>query len=101
MPLAGEEGGVLTVTDDAARHLATLLERAEASQEVAVRIVATRGGLRMRLDEEGAEDETVEFEGRKVLVMGPQTAEALEDRILDTRPTATGSTLTLRHQDEV
>jgi len=89
------------MTDSAARHLARLLDRAEAGQGVAVRIVATRRGLTLRLDREGPDDESVEFEGRVVLVMGPRTAEALEDRILDTRSTAEGISLALRHQDEV
>lgn len=66
-----------------------------------MRIVATRNGLKVRLDREGPEDESIEFEGRKVLVMGPRTAEALEDRILDTRSTEGGEALALRHQDEV
>lgn len=89
------------MTDSAARHLAGLLDRAEAGQDLAVRIVVTRQGLKVRLDREGPDDESVEFEGRKVLVMGPRTAEALEDRILDTRGTGEGVSLTLRHQDEV
>lgn len=66
-----------------------------------MRIVATREGLKVRLDREGPQDESIEFEGRKVLVMGPRTAEALEDRILDTRTTEDGEALALRHQDEV
>ncbi len=85
---------MLTLTEAAARLLAEVLERDEASDR-AIRIVEGAGGWRMRLDHEAPEDESFEHEGRTIILLAPSVAEALEDKTLDVHNTEQGWKLRL------
>jgi Fe-S cluster assembly iron-binding protein IscA len=84
------------LTEQALEHLAATLDRAAAGDSVAIRLVAGRGGLGMRLDQPGPEDESFDYEGRTVLIVDARVAEYLEDRTLDVRATEAGPKLKLR-----
>jgi Fe-S cluster assembly iron-binding protein IscA len=85
---------MLTLTEDAARLLAEVLDRVEESDR-AVRIVQGRACWVMRLDREGPEDESFEHEGRTILLLDPSVAETLDDKTLDVDVTAEGWKLRL------
>ena len=87
---------MLTMTIDAGEHLKSLLEQAEAPENAAARFVASDDGLSLHVDEPRPGDETIEHEGRTVLLLDAQIAELLADRTLDIEQTEEGPALTLQ-----
>jgi Fe-S cluster assembly iron-binding protein IscA len=88
---------MLTVTEAAGVHLAEVL--ADAPGEAAVRFTVQEQSLAPRLDMPRDNDVIFEHQGRTVLVIEPQLAGRLSDRVLDACETETGTKLVLRAQD--
>lgn len=86
---------MLTLTEAAARLLAEVLERDEASDR-AIRIAEGEQGWTIHLDREAPEDESFEHEGRTIVLLAPPVAEALEDKTLDAYNTEQGWKLRLK-----
>jgi Fe-S cluster assembly iron-binding protein IscA len=75
---------MIEVTQRAGEKLKATLDRAKAAPKLCVRVEVTlaRGGT-LRIDEERPGDTTLEFGGRKVLVLDKQAAEMYAGRQLD------------------
>lgn len=91
---------MLTVTDSAAAHLATMIDQAEAPEASAARLVARPEGLQLALDQPREGDETIEHDGRTVLLVDQSTAEMLTGRTLDTEQTEQGTVLSVKAAEE-
>jgi len=87
---------MLTVSDDARAHLASLLENVEgAPDDAAIRLVAQPQGLGLAVDTPDDADETVEHDGRTILVMDAEVASMLDERTLDIQQTEQGTALAI------
>jgi Fe-S cluster assembly iron-binding protein IscA len=86
---------MITLTDAASSHLATLLEESDVPEENAVRLVMGAEGLALATDEPGPEDTKFEHNGKTVLVLDAQVTEALGDRTLDVEDTENGKALSI------
>lgn len=71
------------LTDRAAQQLKQTLDRAQAPPDTAVRFVRSGAGAMLRFDDQHADDERLDFDGRTVLVLDPDTAEFVGNRVLD------------------
>jgi Fe-S cluster assembly iron-binding protein IscA len=87
---------MLTVTDEATKFIAGLLDEADAPDGVAARIVATQDGLQLGMDQARDEDATFEHDGRVVLIVDPQTQGILDERTLDLTQGDEGDRLALQ-----
>jgi hypothetical protein len=87
---------MLFVTETASIRLAQKLTGKGTGDNVAMRFVRKQRGWKLRPDTPGSDDVAFAHEGRTVLVLGPQAAQLLADRILDTRDTPAGPRLQLR-----
>ncbi|HEU5294357.1 MAG TPA: hypothetical protein VFU71_06185 [Burkholderiaceae bacterium] len=76
---------MLTVTKAASEYLNNMLIRSQAPSDAAVRIVpkVDGGGLATKIDQERDGDEHFDCEGRTVLVLDSQLADALSEQTLD------------------
>ena len=86
---------MLTLTDSAGDHLIGLLEKANAPDDAAVRLVISDNGLAMRADRPQPDDVTFEHNGKTVLIAQREVADALDGRTLDTTETPDGAGLTI------
>lgn len=87
---------MLTVTDDAVRHLAELLYDADAvDYNSAIRFVHEEGMIVPTLDHERPGDATYEYAGCTVLLLDEDIAAELGDGTLDVQDTDDGPRLTL------
>jgi hypothetical protein len=86
---------MLTVTESAGAHLSSLLNEAEAPEDVAVRFVLEGQGLAMALDNERPEDEKFDHEGKTILLLDNQISELLADKTLDIEMAEDGPQLAL------
>lgn len=86
---------MLTLTEAAGAHLATLLDNSEAPDDAAVRIVMGEKGLALATDQPRAEDATYEHNDKTVLVLDKQVATALSDRTIDIEQTEKGTALAI------
>ena len=84
---------MLTITDAAANHLSEILNEAAAPEGSAVRFLVSREGLSLEIDSPREDDQSIEHDGRTVLVMDPQVAELLSDKTLAFQETAEGPVL--------
>jgi hypothetical protein len=83
-PFASGGEDVLVLTEAAKRHLAAMLDIAGAETDVAVRLAWRDGRWVVRFDREAPGDESFDYEGRIVLVLAQDAAEALEgDSLLE------------------
>jgi hypothetical protein len=87
---------MLIVTEAASIRLAAKLTRKRVGDDVAMRFVRKQRGWRLRPDKPEPEDVAFAYDGRTVLVLGPQVAQQLTDRTLDARKTPAGPRLRLR-----
>ena len=71
------------ITDNAGKVLQDALEQAKAPSDKCVRFVKQPQGANLVIDEPRPGDEQFSFEGRTVLVVGPDAAKATADRTLD------------------
>lgn len=74
---------MLTVTEAAGEHLAELLTKQGAPEEVAVRFVREEQGVSLRPDSEKPGDATYEHGGRTILLLDNDAAELLADHTLE------------------
>lgn len=86
---------MLTMTEAAGGYLNNLLENSDAPEQLAVRLMVDQEGLTAVIDEERPGDTTYQHQGRKVLVLDSQAAEALSAKTLDLKPTEEGQKLGL------
>jgi Fe-S cluster assembly iron-binding protein IscA len=86
---------MLRVTENAACHLAKLLEQTQPADVDAIRLEAGRDGWRLTLDQECPGDATFDHDGRKVLLVSASAAEILEDATLELSETEDGRSLRL------
>jgi Fe-S cluster assembly iron-binding protein IscA len=91
---------MLTVTEPASAHLAKLLDDAEAPDGAAARFVSGEEGLALQLDQPKDDDQTVDHQGRTVLLLDPEIADLLQDKTLDVRETEEGTALELHDENE-
>ena len=87
---------MLEMTPTAGEFLYTVLERAQAPAEVAIRLEIDGDALTSRIDEPRPGDTTLEYEGRNVLVLDERVAELLDGITLDVQPGEQGG-LVLAH----
>jgi hypothetical protein len=81
------------MTKAAGDYLTVLLQRARASQDTAIRIVLKDDKLAPALDTERPGDETLDYHGRKVLLLDAEVCEYLAESTLDVHPTDEGPRL--------
>ena len=91
---------MLTMTESAGARLAELLDEAEAPGGAAARFVAGPEGLSLAMDAKREGDQTFDHEGRTVLLLATEVADALSDKTLDTEATERGLALTLQPTEE-
>jgi Fe-S cluster assembly iron-binding protein IscA len=72
---------VVSVTERAVKVLREVQEESEPEQ--ALRIVGAQGGFQLTFDQEREGDQVVESDGKAVLLMGSDVAEALTDATID------------------
>jgi hypothetical protein len=73
------------ITDNAGKVLQAALNEANAPQDKCVRFIKQPQGANLVIDEPRPGDEEFAYEGRTVLVVGPDAAQATADRTLDHR----------------
>jgi hypothetical protein len=74
---------MLTVTENAKRHLAQVLQDATAPRRKALRLMLVADSVRMDLDEHASNDVIISFKDRPVLLLDPDVAKVLQHRTLD------------------
>ncbi len=74
---------MLTVTEAAYVHLAEMLKRQEAPDNVAIRFVHEGERIALRPDSAHPDDITLQHEGRLVLLMGTDVSELLTEHRLE------------------
>jgi Fe-S cluster assembly iron-binding protein IscA len=89
------------VTESARGALKTALDSLSAEEDQCVRIKADQGGrFGLTLDVEAHGDRIVTHGDTKVLLVDRETAEHLEDAVLDLKDTGEGPQLTLLLKEE-
>jgi Fe-S cluster assembly iron-binding protein IscA len=87
---------MLTVTENAKQRLKELLLANTNDADFGVRLVLRAvGQTGLVLDREGFADDVVEYEGAKVLLMGPEVAQLVAGATLDTEDTPEGTKLVI------
>jgi hypothetical protein len=86
---------MLTVTEEAGVHLVHLLDQAEASPGVAVRLLRNGKNLAMDMDTEREGDVAVAHAGRTVLLLDDDISRMLDNLTLVVRESDDGPTLAL------
>ncbi len=84
---------MVTVTYGAAEHLAYTLSEHEVRDEVVLRIKVTKGGVEIQSDQIRPGDETVDHNGKVVLVLDQQTSLLLGNKTIDLMTDDDGSHL--------
>jgi Fe-S cluster assembly iron-binding protein IscA len=84
---------MLTVTDNAVRHMAEILYKSDAADEMAIRFVQEGHTIVPRLDQERPGDATYEYAGSTVLLLAEDIVALLENRTLDIDDTEDGPKL--------
>ena len=83
---------MLTVTESAKQRLKELLLASTNDPDFGVRLVTkVPGQTGLVLDREGVGDAVVEYEGAKVLLVGPEVAQLVAGATLDTEDTPEGT----------
>lgn len=89
---------MLTVTQDARQVLKEILANQSKDPEVGMRLVVQPQDKQfaLLLDTEGQDDQLVEHEGSKVLLVAPNIAPLVEDMTLDVEKSEAGLNLTMK-----
>ena len=88
---------MLTVTESAKKLLKEILSAHSEEPETCVRLVLNQPGqLGLVLSKENSDDQTVQYEGTKLLVVEPELATVLEEVTLDVGDTGEESKLVMR-----
>lgn len=90
---------MLSVTEAAGAHLAEILDRQDCPDNHALRLVHQEGKLTFALDEPRPGDESVEHDGRTVLVVDEPISELLQNQTMDVESTDDGDRLAIRQGD--
>jgi hypothetical protein len=88
---------MLTMTNAAGDYLTAILQRANASQDTAIRILLEDDEVAPTLDTARPGDETLDYHGRKVLLLDAEVCESLIDSTLDVHATDEGPQLLILH----
>ena len=88
---------MLTMTKAAGDYLTAILQRANASQDTAIRILLEDDDLAPTLDTARPGDEALDYHGRKVLLLDAGVCEHLTDSTLDVHATDEGPQLLILH----
>lgn len=91
---------MLNITTPAAEHLAKLLDEADAPEGTAARFVVEQEGLVLQVDSPREDDQTIEHEGKPLLVLDAQVAELLDDKTLALEETEDGPTLAIQGEEQ-
>ncbi|MFG0276313.1 MAG: hypothetical protein ACF8QF_14800 [Phycisphaerales bacterium] len=87
---------MLTVTDNALTHLAGMLDNVEgAPDDAAIRLIAQPQGLGLAVDTPNDGDNTVDQNGKTVLLLDEQISTMLDGRTLDLQQTEQGAALSI------
>ena len=89
-----------SVTEAAARVLEAALGGVDNGGNVVARMVRSEAGWNLQRDREMPGDECVEWEGRTLLVLGPDASDALADAVLDIQEDPSGVRLVLLEQGD-
>ena len=89
---------MLTMTEAAGSHLQTLLDKANAPDDAALRFVPGQQGLELTMDKPRDNDQQLEHGGQTVLLLDETLASKLEQYTLDATQTEQGTTLSLEAQ---
>lgn len=73
----------MTVTERACEMLTSILHATQAAEEESIRLDLSSAAAGLRIDREMLGDETVEFDGKKILMMDAYTAETVARHVLD------------------
>ncbi len=87
---------MLTITEAAGTHLQSILDKANAPDDAALRFVPGQQGLEITMDKPRENDQQLEHEGRIILLLDQQLAEELSKHTLDAKQTEQGPALTLQ-----
>ncbi len=91
---------MLNITEPAADHLSKLLNEADAPEGTAARFVASQEGLSLQVDSPRPDDQTIEHDGKAILLLDAQVAELLDDKTLALEETEQGPALTIQGEEE-
>ncbi len=86
---------MLTVTEDAKAHLATLIDDNNIPGDKAIRLIAGAQGIGLAPDTPADADETFDHDGRTVLCVEPRLCEKLDGRTLSIQNTEQGAQLSI------
>jgi Fe-S cluster assembly iron-binding protein IscA len=90
---------MLTVTEGAKQLLKEILTTHSDDPDMGVRLtLKPPGQLGIILDSEAEDDQVIEHEGSKVLLVAPELESALEEVTLDVEDTDEGRKLTVRKE---
>lgn len=100
---AGERGplyfakgfAMLTVSEDAKAHLATIINENDVPEDYAIRLVAGAQGIGLSPDQPKEVDDTYEHDGRTVLVVEPALNKQLDGRTLSVETSEAGPRLNI------
>ena len=87
---------MLHVTEKASEFLNQSLEASRENDDEVLRLVRAGEGLALAISEERDDDQVVEREDRKVLVIEPAISQALDGTVIDAVDTPEGPRLTLQ-----
>jgi Fe-S cluster assembly iron-binding protein IscA len=86
---------MLTVSEGAKAHLATIINENEVPDDYAIRLVAGAEGVGLSPDQPKDVDDTYEHDGRTVLVVEPTLNKQLDGRTLSVESSDAGPRLNI------
>lgn len=86
---------MLTVSEDAKAHLATIINENDVPEDYAIRLVAGAQGIGLSPDQPKEVDDTYEHDGRTVLVVEPALNKQLDGRTLSVETSEAGPRLNI------
>jgi hypothetical protein len=87
---------MVTVTDAAGAHLASLLERDKVPDDTAVRLLLDESYLVPQMDHARSGDTAFSYEGKIILLMDELTVQSIQDKTLDVQNSDDGPMIVLR-----
>jgi hypothetical protein len=88
---------MLVLTESAGEFLCAVLDRANVSEDAAIRFEIEGDALVSKLDKPRPGDAAFDHNGRKVLVMDERVSQLLADTKLELQPGSEGEKLVLSH----
>lgn len=90
---------MLNVTEKAAAALSESLDANRENDSDVLRLTQAAGGMGLALDQEHEGDQVIEHEDRKVLVVDPEVADALDGTTIDIVDTPEGQRLVVQSDE--